>query len=67
MEGIAAKIRNRYYEDVVRDLETKKNAYRTQRETLRAAYHTDKKASVAKMPGTQLVSVIHCIQPSRGF
>lgn len=51
MEDIAVKIRRRYYEDPVRDLETKAG-YRTQREILGATHHTDKKAAVAEVPRT---------------
>lgn len=59
MEDIAAKIRNRCYEDLARDLKQKLIVELRGRQ--RATHHTDKKAAVAKMPGTQLVSVSHSL------
>lgn len=59
MKDIAAKIRNRCYEDLARDLKQKLIIELRGRQ--RATHHTDKKAAVAKTPGTQLVSVSHSL------
>lgn len=59
MEDIAAKIRNRCYEDLARDLKQKLIIELRGRQ--RATHHKDKKAAVAKIPGTQLVSVSHSL------